>query len=302
MASRDRKYLHYGTAIKKCRDTPEILEMILAQMDMRTLLTSAQRVSRSWFNLISTSPSIQKALFFTPIKDSEWGIGAKILNPLLTETFVSLFPAKGKSYSCCFDICDLPMAKDALIMTRFARKDASWRKMLVQQPPVSGIGLFPLLSSRGHHGVNCYSIPADQKMQESGHNGLRMERLFEVLLLTRFTSPHVYWSPGKSIEFDRSNSQVIKDAFDLQLSKSGLVLCTETAMPCDVVPSPRRPPSAAQIIREKIIAAFREQGLDADLKRKCIRESQVGGDFVGSIDVLVEYGACTPPPPRRTVR
>lgn len=153
------EYLHYGTATKKCLDIPEILEMILAQVDMRTLLTSARRVSRSWFNLISTSSSIQKALFFTPIKDSEWGIKEKILNPLLTEAFPSLFPAKERRYGYCFTICKLPMTKDASNMARFIRKDASWRKMLVQQPPISGIGLFPIYSAMGGTSVQCSSIP-----------------------------------------------------------------------------------------------------------------------------------------------
>ncbi|KAJ6110310.1 hypothetical protein N7486_002545 [Penicillium sp. IBT 16267x] len=302
------EYLNHGTATKKCLDTPEILEMILARMDMRTLLTSAQRVSRSWFNLISTSPSIQKALFFTPIKDSEWGTEEKILNPLLTETFPSIFPAKARRYGYWFNICDLPMTKDASSMARFVRKDASWRKMLVQQPPISGIGLFPISSSMGGDGVKCSSIPADQRMQESGHDELRMERLFEVLLLTRFTSPKVYWSTEEPIVFDNS-SQKIKDAFFLNLSKFGLVLCTKTVIQCSVgLPGPKRPPSAAQIIREETLTAYRDHGLDVDLKRKAIQESEVEGELVS----VSRYGSRghsnvphtvpprpPPPPPRR---
>lgn len=158
MASYVMEYSNHGNATKKCLDTPELLEMILTQADMRTLLTSA-RVSQNWFNLISTSPSIQKALFFTPIKESEWGREEKILNPLLTEAFPSLFPTKYKLHHDHFDICSLPMAKDDLAMARFTRKGASWRKMLVQQPPISGIGLFAIYSSMGGDGVQCSSVP-----------------------------------------------------------------------------------------------------------------------------------------------
>lgn len=158
MSSCVKEYLKYGPATTKVLKTPEILEMILARMDMRTLLTSAQRVSRTWFELISKSLLIQKALFFTPINDFEWGIYQKILNPLLTETFSSIFPTKDRLHSCWFKVCDLAMTKDASTMARFVRKNASWRKMLVQQPPISDIGLFKIFSSKGGDGARISSI------------------------------------------------------------------------------------------------------------------------------------------------
>jgi hypothetical protein len=149
MATCVEEYLNYGAATKKGLATPEILEMILIQVDIRTLLTSAQRVCHSWFDVISKSPLIQKGLFFTPVNDSEWVLGEKILNPLLIEAFPSIFPTKDRLYSSRLDVCDLPMTQDALTMDQFIRKDASWRKMLVQQPPLLGIGLFQVCSARG---------------------------------------------------------------------------------------------------------------------------------------------------------
>lgn len=123
-------------------DSPELLEMILVQMDMRSLLTSAQRVCLHWASLINSSPSIQKALFFTPIKESEWGADEKTPNPLLAETFPSIFPARGRTDRFRFDFSDMAITKDASTMARFVRKEASWRRMLVQQPPIRTIGLF----------------------------------------------------------------------------------------------------------------------------------------------------------------
>jgi hypothetical protein len=44
----------------------DILERTLLSLDMATLLVSANRVSRSWNNTISTSKKLQMKLFFIP--------------------------------------------------------------------------------------------------------------------------------------------------------------------------------------------------------------------------------------------
>ena len=64
-----RKAFTASISITPVLATPEVLEMILLHTDMRTLLTSCQRVCRDWRNLITKSPSIQKALFFTQSKN-----------------------------------------------------------------------------------------------------------------------------------------------------------------------------------------------------------------------------------------
>lgn len=48
----------------------EVLEMILVNVDMVTLLTSAQRVSKHWHGLISTSRPLQEILFFAPVPEA----------------------------------------------------------------------------------------------------------------------------------------------------------------------------------------------------------------------------------------
>lgn len=139
--------------------TPEILEMILLQTDMRTLLTSAQRVCRAWLHLITKSPSIQKALFFTPMKDSDRGSDTKRINPLLADAFAPIFPPKDGSEKHKFDFSNLNWTKDPSSMARFVRKDASWRRMLVQQPPLPELGLFNLYHARGGDTARCFFIP-----------------------------------------------------------------------------------------------------------------------------------------------
>ncbi|CAG7964072.1 unnamed protein product [Penicillium nalgiovense] len=257
-------------------DTPEILEMILAGTDMRTLLTSAQRVCRNWASLIRNSRSIQKTLFFIPIKDSEWGIGQKIPNPLLTETFASFFPTKNRPDSYQFDFSDLVMTRDASTLAQFIRADASWRKMLVQQPPISKIGLFHISHEIGGDSAESASILADKIMQGSGYDGFRMERLVELLLFScrvefsPFIDARVYWSTEEPISFERS-FQGINDAFYRALDKFGLVVHTCEVIQCtgDMI----RPLSAEELTRREIIRAYTECGVDVDLKKRNLEDS-----------------------------
>ncbi|KAJ5118410.1 hypothetical protein N7448_010119 [Penicillium atrosanguineum] len=267
------------SATKKGLDIPEILELILARMDMRTLLTSAQRVCHDWAKLISKSPSIQKALFFTPIKNSKWGVEERILNPLLKETFPSFFPAWDRTKHYEFNFSDLTMTKDATTMAQFVRKDASWRKMLVQQPPASDVGLFHIRHGKGGDSARSSSIPAAKETQEFGNDGLRMERLFELLLFSHqvqflaYTKARVYWSTEEPILFNESSrNQNINDRFYRILSKFGLLLYTREVKQCCKKPSP---PSAAELVRKEIIAAYEEHDLDVNSKKKDIEESKV---------------------------
>ncbi|KAJ5787299.1 hypothetical protein N7457_002289 [Penicillium paradoxum] len=242
-------------AVNRVLDTPEILEMILVRMDMRSLLTSAQRVCHSWTKLITKSPSIQKCLYFTPIKDSEWGMEESFPNPLLTETFPSIFPAKDRLDHYTSNFSDLTMTEDATTMARFVRKDASWRKMLVQQPPISELGTFQIshgmrgycAGSSGIPELRC-GIQADQEMQQPGQEGLRMERLFELLLFsprvgfTAYTKARVYWHSEEPIRFNESRPN-INDEFHRTLS------------------------SAAELVRQQVITAYGEEGLNVRSKR-----------------------------------
>ncbi|KAJ7776844.1 hypothetical protein DFH07DRAFT_766548 [Mycena maculata] len=119
---------------------PELLELTLAQLPMRDLLATVPLVSRMW-HAITLSPTLQRTLFFEPDPLSE-----PTQNPLLVELFPPFFtatPEDAQEYERCFGrwpawpgtastIMLMPWSKAP---NTFKRKDASWRRMLVMQPP-----------------------------------------------------------------------------------------------------------------------------------------------------------------------
>lgn len=121
----------------------EILELILLETDMRTLLTSAQRVCRKWHDLIQDSGDLQAALFFKPVR-YELPRGTQgIRNPLLEEYIWPWFCArqarewKPPPIEGGTKIPQIEPQSDRL----FLRNEASWQRMLFQQPPRSCIGI-----------------------------------------------------------------------------------------------------------------------------------------------------------------
>ncbi|OJJ33317.1 hypothetical protein ASPWEDRAFT_619105 [Aspergillus wentii DTO 134E9] len=108
---------------------PELLELILLSVDMQTLLTS-QRVCRLWHNLINISKPLQKALFFLPIE----------LNPNTARKTYTRNPLIRKILWPNF-ICSTPLSESTRYLDKYQRKEASWRRMLMQQPPTSIIGI-----------------------------------------------------------------------------------------------------------------------------------------------------------------
>lgn len=116
-------------------------------------------------------------------------------------------------------------------------------------------------------------------MQESGHDGIRMERLFEVFLFTHRSTYDIHWATEKSTGFHHK-SQKITDEFYRNLSEFGLVLCQSTVVQCTRRSLSSRIgslPSPAETIREIIIGKYREHGLDVDLRSKNIEESELKG-------------------------
>ncbi|KAL4800780.1 hypothetical protein BDV19DRAFT_352127 [Aspergillus venezuelensis] len=205
-------------AANRVLETPELLEMVLVQTDMRTLLISAQRVCHTWKAVMDHSPSIQRALFFKGSQDSpkvnwDWSevrilqttdVKNAVLNPLLVENFPSLFPGK-ESMGSDSDFLGLP---DLQILMRM---DASWRRMLVSQPPIADIGVFHFLSTMGGTSAACCYIrtepesgrkPTDNSNRQSTPNSkhLTMEHLLDTLLFNskirfrKWMSTRIRWS------------------------------------------------------------------------------------------------------------
>ncbi|OJJ83250.1 uncharacterized protein ASPGLDRAFT_475208 [Aspergillus glaucus CBS 516.65] len=99
---------------------PEIFESILLSIDLHTLLLS-QRVCKKFHALISTSSALQEALFFKPVRHQlPYGSEDRVRNSLVEDyLWQSQF---------------LQSHNDAL-----TRPEASWRRMVFQQPPTSTI-------------------------------------------------------------------------------------------------------------------------------------------------------------------
>ncbi|PYI31033.1 hypothetical protein BP00DRAFT_415836 [Aspergillus indologenus CBS 114.80] len=140
---------------------PEILEIILLGLDMKTLLLST-RVCRTWNALIRSSPSIQKALFFRPADPVPGQATAK--NPLVEEKVWHEFLHQrlfsrlvGAAYFSAF-----PLIASEEIDKAYLRPEASWRRMLLQQPPAPFVYdwniarvYFPRDSTSDPGGIDC---------------------------------------------------------------------------------------------------------------------------------------------------
>jgi hypothetical protein len=136
--------------------TVEVLENILLSLDIQTILTSAQRVCHKWRDLVTTSPYVQKHIFFQP----DWDQKHKQQNPLLASIFPGWFshdhtiPREKMEDQGTLDI-ESEGIKSSIdldqpdVKASFKHQDASWRHMLVQQPPVLDLVQFRVESSRG---------------------------------------------------------------------------------------------------------------------------------------------------------
>ncbi|KAF7367851.1 putative f-box domain protein [Mycena sanguinolenta] len=128
--------------------TPELLELILTQLPMRSLLVTAPLVSKTW-QATTLTPTLQRALFFLPDPSSP-----PVQNPLLAELFPPFFVEEpdddnSRTWSqpgSATSIMAMPWAKapDA-----FKRADASWRRMLVTQPLAQTMAITETRSTRG---------------------------------------------------------------------------------------------------------------------------------------------------------
>lgn len=119
----------------------ELWESILSQVDLRTLLISATRVCRAWATLIRDSLGLQQLLFFAP--DTRIPSNKKTHSSLLLDSFPSVFfkhAKRGDDYN--FTIASWDFIKHPEKQLAYLRPEASWRRMLVQQPPIYRIAIW----------------------------------------------------------------------------------------------------------------------------------------------------------------
>ncbi|EXA53487.1 hypothetical protein FOQG_07461 [Fusarium oxysporum f. sp. raphani 54005] len=153
--------MEFADTMTRILAVPELLELILLHLDMKTLLVSASRVCRHWAAIIGESPRIQQALFFQPVSSA----GARrpqsfTLNPLLVEKFGRCFFDIDRKYTYlrrADSFLRLPWAPEGAIkaqgearslsmlekterLENFTMGTSSWRRMLVSQPPPPTMG------------------------------------------------------------------------------------------------------------------------------------------------------------------
>jgi hypothetical protein len=131
--------------------TPELLEAILLHLPLNELLTTAQLVSSTFHDTISDSISIQQALFFLPdLSPSAFGSPCPLLHHCGESTFsderhVPLLPTEMTDWQKWPDRNDglqpLMWQEYARKIKAYTVKGATWRRMLVVQPPIRELSL-----------------------------------------------------------------------------------------------------------------------------------------------------------------
>lgn len=206
-------------------DSVELLETVLLELDMTTLLVSAQRVSKHWHAIIAHSPRLQQALFFRPAGPRGSEHSPPVINDLLSRKFGKFFFQVDEDFtylhrSSAFS--KLPWATNALnplpvtvfgpsrypawtagspqtedSRRIFRRRNASWRRMLVSQPPPPVLGFSWLDLGDGQElqlGVLDPQIHQSSRTGSHG-NGVRMGMLYDLIQhrLTHHTRNSVWF-------------------------------------------------------------------------------------------------------------
>lgn len=132
-----RTFDELSTGFVDVWDITEIAENILAHLPMKDLLL-AQRVAKGWRDLITSSPALQELLFMRPRQSKATqdvlsdGMPVREFNPLLIKHMPMWFSSDEEAYRQ--SVKDAPWAQTVSRLL-FLRKDASWRSMLLAQPP-----------------------------------------------------------------------------------------------------------------------------------------------------------------------
>jgi hypothetical protein len=122
--------------------TPELLEIIFTHLAMRDLLSS-QHTCYLWNSVIQTSRPLRRQKYLLPILPSEGNVFSRT-NPLYLQRFVqqaALHALRQINPQVHF------LGIDAFVLQKvhaFKEEEASWRNMLLFQPPIKNAILRPL--------------------------------------------------------------------------------------------------------------------------------------------------------------
>ncbi|PYH90958.1 hypothetical protein BO71DRAFT_401763 [Aspergillus ellipticus CBS 707.79] len=191
--------MHSSFAAQRALAITELRELIFRHLDWRTLLTSAQRVCRAWNTQIQDSSFLQESLFLLPVKNTQ---AEKTLNPILMEVFPAFFHQNTDVFPQHKDdeliLTDMDLMKNPAKKPAYLRPEASWRRMLVQQPPASGIAAIG--ASCSPFGYGGHQVVLQIKEDRKGKDGVRMGMLFELLVLDEASGNSgleiLWWNQG----------------------------------------------------------------------------------------------------------
>jgi hypothetical protein len=212
-------YTSITTAASRVFAVTELIETILLDVDQRSLLISCIRVCRIWHGLITASHALQRHLYFlpghtlnsraSPLISAQGEAGEVAINPLLDWGFSGWFsPAQwGKPWewfssgrsmnyerpplychseeSCPEDYGQRSL-NDFFILPwnvnadAWRRREASWRKMFITQPPVTSFEIRYIEDGRYRHYEKVdLSYPQQDKAQVAGE--LNMGPLYDYI-------------------------------------------------------------------------------------------------------------------------
>jgi hypothetical protein len=161
-------------------DIYELLEAILLYLPMRDILL-AQRVNRRWRATIESSKPLQRALYFLPHGSCSWD-GLRETNPLIASVFsnfFNIFPIRPVMPFMVKGLLEATRARPecAVLLkptveefeVKVKNAGASWRKMLVAQPPVVSLQVIDKRIAPDYH--DCFNESVENT------EGVRLEDL-----------------------------------------------------------------------------------------------------------------------------
>jgi hypothetical protein len=212
-------YTSTTTAASRVGAVTELVETILLDVDQRTILISCIRVCRLWHGLITASHPLQRHLYFlpghasnsraSPTASAQGKAGEVVINPLLDWGFSGWFSpthwgkpwewfSSGRSMkyerpplhhdskeSCPKDygqrsLNDFFVLPWNINADAWRRKEASWRKMFITQPPVTSFEIRCIEGYRYlHHEKVGLSYPPQDGTQGAGE--LNMGPLYDYI-------------------------------------------------------------------------------------------------------------------------
>lgn len=116
----------------------ELLEQILLHLPMRDVLL-AQRVCTRWRSVIIHSNRLQRALYFVPSPIPSGSCPPLVHNPLIASAFAAYFSFPTANYRKPYNTYVILKSTEKPWEDSVKRKDASWRRMLIAQPPAYNV-------------------------------------------------------------------------------------------------------------------------------------------------------------------